>query len=280
MDDLIPPEVVIVGGLSTRANAERSRYREQEPSSFSAFSFDVSSNRHSFLSMHSASHSDHAQRQQQSHQFSSQHHRQRNSRDGQSLSSFGGSASRRGSSPSVGGRPSMSTDNGSRTDMTKLRAERAQAKRELKEKTAALKALEKSNKKASPTASKSDLDSEEALDMSFTDFMLQGPVSRTAVPTKEELKQQKLDLKAHAKALKEEEKMAKSKAAVEARNAKIDAHDRAAREKAAQKAAQKQVKIEAATRAWNAQARADSVRLWEETRGTETLLAKAHALKV
>lgn len=128
--------------------------------------------------------------------------------------------------------------------------------------------------------------------MSFADMLTMDPNSldttagRDTTPTRERLRREKSALKAHAKALKEEEKarkeaekLAKLKLAVQARNDKIDAHDRAVREKAAQKLALKQAKEQAATESWRLQARQDSERVWG-VRSSETLLAKAHALQV
>lgn len=65
-------------------------------------------------------------------------------------------------------------------------------------------------------------------------------------------------LKEQEKAQKELVKLEKLKAAVAARNEKIDAHDRAQREKQIQKEALKKAKTES----WNARARQSVEKIW------------------
>lgn len=174
---------------------------------------------------------------------------------------------------------------GHSVDAKRIKDERKRAKQELRECNAALKAKSRTTRSppvqdTPPTASE---------DLSFADMLNRSPpppppptLSHSS-PSREELEQQKAQRKTLLKTLKEEEKarkeaekLAKLKAAVQARNDRIDAHDRQIREKAAQKAAAKQAKLQS----WQDSTLREVGRIWGPQGSDSAMLAKTQALKV
>lgn len=112
---------------------------------------------------------------------------------------------------------------------------------------------------------------------SFEAMLSQGPPSlhescSTTTPDKEALRHQKLALKAQIKAIKEAEKLEKIKAAVQARNNKIDAQ----REKAAQKAAKKQAKAAMTDVQWSLKTKAEAEQIW----GSHNIMTRSGIVRI
>lgn len=158
----------------------------------------------------------------------------------------------------------------------KLREELRRTKHELREKTAALKQQDRPRSRY-PFTFRGESHSPEppTEDFSFEAMLSQGPPSPTSTfADREAINDQKVALKAHVKALKEAEKLEKVKAAVQARNDKIDAQ----RQKAAQKAARKKAKAALTEEEWKLREKAEEAQIWGG--GVHNIMSRTHFVRI